>query len=89
MPRIIIVFAKYLQTDTKGESLFLALDKFFKEKGIPLSNILSIATDGAPAMVGRYRVFLAYLKKEVPNAVTVIHSHSSPTPCCPKKQIVE
>ena len=44
---------------------------FFKEKGIPLSNILSIATDGAPAMVGRYRGFLAYLKKEVPNAITV------------------
>ncbi|KAG8222087.1 hypothetical protein J437_LFUL000532 [Ladona fulva] len=48
-----------------------ALDEFFKEKEIPLGNILSIATDGAPAMVGRYRGFLAYLKKEVPNAFTV------------------
>ncbi|KAG8234482.1 hypothetical protein J437_LFUL014602 [Ladona fulva] len=61
----------YLQTDTKGESIFHALDEFFKEKEIPLSNIISVATDGAPAMVGRYRGFLAYLKKEVPNAFTV------------------
>ncbi|XP_043262496.1 SCAN domain-containing protein 3-like [Colletes gigas] len=66
-----LLFAKYLQTDTKGESIFHALDEFFKEKEIPLSNILSVATDGAPAMVGRYRGFLAYLKKEVPNAFTV------------------
>lgn len=66
-----LLFAKYLQTDTKGESIFRALDEFLKEKEIPLNNILSVATDGAPAMVGRYRGFLAYLKKEVPNAFTV------------------
>ncbi|KAG8231017.1 hypothetical protein J437_LFUL010939 [Ladona fulva] len=71
-----LLFAKYLQTDTKGESIFHALDEFFKEKEIPLSNILKVATDGAPAMVGRYRGFLAYLKKEVPNAFTV-HYHPS------------
>lgn len=68
-----LLFAKYLQTDTKGESIFHVLDEFFKEKEIPLSNILSVATDGAPAMVGRYRGCLAYLKKEVPNAFTVHH----------------
>ena len=57
-------FAKnyYLQTDTKGESIFHALDEFLKEKEIPVSNILSVATDG-PAMIGRYRGFLSYLKK--------------------------
>ena len=36
-----------------------------------MNNILSVATDGAPAMVGRYRGFLAYLKTKVPNAFTV------------------
>jgi len=66
-----LLFAKFLQTDTKGESIFHALYEFFKEKEIPLSNILSVATDGAPAMVRRYRGFLAYLKKEVPNALTI------------------
>uniref|UniRef100_G1KVP8 SCAN domain-containing protein 3 n=1 Tax=Anolis carolinensis TaxID=28377 RepID=G1KVP8_ANOCA len=66
----LIIIAKYLQTDTKGESIFHALDEFFKEKEIPLSNILSLATDGAPVMVGCYSDFLAYLKK-VPNAFTV------------------
>ena len=52
-----LLLAKYLQNDTKGEKTFLALDEFFKEKGIPLRKILSIATDGAPAMAGRYRGF--------------------------------
>jgi hypothetical protein len=42
-----------------------------KEKGIPLDNIVSVATDGAPAMVGRYRELISYLKKAVPNVVAV------------------
>ncbi|XP_053891583.1 protein ZBED8-like [Malaclemys terrapin pileata] len=66
-----LLFAKNLQTDTKGESIFHSLEEFFKEKEIPLSNILSVATYGAPAMIGRYRDFLAYLKKAVPNVFAV------------------
>ncbi|XP_026475840.1 protein ZBED8-like [Ctenocephalides felis] len=66
-----LLFAKSLKTDTKGETIFFALDEFFKEKGIPLRNILSVATDGAPAMVGRYKGFFAFLKKKVPNAFAV------------------
>lgn len=66
-----LLFAKKLETDTKGISIFDVLDKYFKEKGIPLSNILSVATDGAPAMVGRYRGFISYLKNAVPNLIAV------------------
>jgi hypothetical protein len=47
------------------------LEHYFKEKGIPLDNVVSVATDGAPAMVGRYRGLISYLKKVVPNVVTV------------------
>lgn len=57
-----LLFAKELQTDTKGELIFQALEKFFKEKEIPMSNILSVADNGAPAMIGSYRDFLAYFK---------------------------
>ena len=42
-----LLFAKTLETDTNGDSIFHILEKFFKEKEIPLSNILSVATDGA------------------------------------------
>lgn len=50
-----LLFARTLITDTKGESIFHVLKDYFIEKAIPLSNIISVATDGAPAMVGRYR----------------------------------
>nr|XP_042717488.1 protein ZBED8-like [Chrysemys picta bellii] len=66
-----LLFTKNLQTDTNGESIFHSLEEFFKEKEIPLSNILSVATDGAPAMIGRYKGFLAYFKKAVPNVFAV------------------
>uniref|UniRef100_A0A5S6QCA7 DUF4371 domain-containing protein n=1 Tax=Trichuris muris TaxID=70415 RepID=A0A5S6QCA7_TRIMR len=61
-----LLFAKELVTDTKGESIFRAVEEFFKEKNIPLTNIMTTATDGAPSMVGSHRGFIAHLKKVVP-----------------------
>ncbi|CAH1999434.1 unnamed protein product [Acanthoscelides obtectus] len=46
-----LLFARTLITDTKGESMFHVLKDYFIEKAIPLSNIISVATDRAPAMV--------------------------------------
>ena len=57
-----LLFARLLETDTKGESVYRAVDYYFQEKSIPLTNI-SCATDGALSMVGRHRGFLSYLKK--------------------------
>ena len=73
-----MLFSKCLETDTKGEMLFTELKRFFDEKAIPMTNIISVTTDGAPAIVGRYRGFLAYLKQAVPNECSVhcvIHQH--------------
>ncbi|CAH2016533.1 unnamed protein product [Acanthoscelides obtectus] len=67
-----LFFARTLITDTKGESIFHVLKDYFIEKAIPLSNIISVATDGAPAMVGRYRGFIRYLKQNV-SGVLAIH----------------
>ncbi|XP_066965478.1 protein FAM200C-like [Macrobrachium rosenbergii] len=64
-----LLFARQLETDTKGESVFRV--DFFKAKDIPLSNILACATDGAPSMVGRHRGFISFLKKAVPGVLTV------------------
>ena len=44
---------------------------FFQEKEIPIRNILSVATDGAPAMTGRHKGFIAHLKQAVPNVLAV------------------
>ncbi|CAH1966706.1 unnamed protein product [Acanthoscelides obtectus] len=46
-----LLFARTLITDTKGGSIFHVLKDYFIEKAIPLSNIISVATDGAPAMI--------------------------------------
>lgn len=66
-----ILFARTLTTDTKGESIFNVLRDYFMEKAIPLSNIMSVATDGAPAMVGRYRGFISHLKQNVPGVLAI------------------
>ncbi|XP_013927350.1 PREDICTED: protein ZBED8-like, partial [Thamnophis sirtalis] len=66
-----LLFARQLKTDTKGESVFHLVEQFFKDKEIPLTNILACATDGAPSMTGRYRGCVAYLKKAVPNVFTI------------------
>ncbi|KFD45722.1 hypothetical protein M513_13400, partial [Trichuris suis] len=60
-----LLFAKELLTDTRGDSIFRTVEDFFKEKEIPLTNVIAVATDGAPSMLGRHRGFLSYLKEKV------------------------
>ena len=67
-----MLFAINLITDTTGLSIFTTVKSYFTKNNIPLHNIVACATDGAPAMVGRYRGFVAFLKAEVPN-VSCIH----------------
>ncbi|GBP89280.1 SCAN domain-containing protein 3 [Eumeta japonica] len=67
-----LLFARTLETDTKGESIFNVLSNFFTEKSIPFTNIISVATDGVPAMVGRYHGFISHLKRIIPG-LTAIH----------------
>ena len=66
-----LLFPRLLETDTKGESVYRAVEDYFQKKSIPLTDIISCATDGAPSMVGRHREFLSYLKKAVPKVLTV------------------
>ncbi|XP_068234353.1 SCAN domain-containing protein 3-like [Palaemon carinicauda] len=65
------LFAEKLEVDTKGSTVYKAVEQFFKQKGIPLSNVIACATDGAPSMVGRHRGFIAHLKREVPDIFTI------------------
>lgn len=67
-----LLLTRTLETDAKGESIFNVLSNFFTEKSIQFTNIISIATDGAPAMVGRYRGLISHLKRTVPG-LTAIH----------------
>lgn len=69
------LFARTLETDTKGESTFNVLSIFFT---IPITNLISVATNGAPAMVSRYRGFISHLKRILAGLTAihcVIHRH--------------
>ena len=55
------LFAKELETHTTGESVFELVVGFFNEKEIPLTNIVSRATDRIPSKLGRHRGFIKYL----------------------------
>ncbi|KAE9521889.1 hypothetical protein AGLY_017696 [Aphis glycines] len=66
-----LLFAKTLTTDTKGESIFNVLKDYFSEKAIPLTNIISASTDGAPATVRQYRGFLSHLKQYAPELFAI------------------
>ncbi|KFD45889.1 hypothetical protein M513_13227, partial [Trichuris suis] len=66
-----LLFARELLTDTRGESIFRTVEDFFKKKEIPLTNVIAIATDGTPSMLGRHRGFLSYLKEKLPDLLAV------------------
>ena len=66
-----LLFCKSLETDTKGQTIFQTLSAYLEDKSIPLTNIVACATDGAPAMVGRYRGFSSLLRQKNPHLFTV------------------
>ncbi|GFW09984.1 SCAN domain-containing protein 3 [Trichonephila clavipes] len=64
----------------RSESIFNVLEEYFIENPIPLSNIISVASGGTPAMVGSYRGFIGHLKQNIPGVLAihcVIHRHHS------------
>ena len=52
--------------DSRSETIFAAVYDFLHNNGIPLSNLLQIATDGAGAMTGKHNGFVAKLKEVAP-----------------------
>uniref|UniRef100_A0A5S6Q6I3 DUF4371 domain-containing protein n=1 Tax=Trichuris muris TaxID=70415 RepID=A0A5S6Q6I3_TRIMR len=65
------LLAKELKTDAKGHLIFRIVDEYFEEKKIPIKNMLAVATDGAPSMVGCHRGFVAYLKQMVTEVLAI------------------
>lgn len=47
-----LLFAKLLEIDTKGETVYRVLEKCLHDNDIPITNIIACATDGAPPMRG-------------------------------------
>lgn len=52
----------HLETDEKEVTIFRCLQEYFNKYNTLLENIMVAATDGASAMVGRYRDFATFFK---------------------------
>ena len=70
-PQEEMIFAISLPTNNQASSIFNAVKDFYEEQGIPMRNILQCATDGAPAMVGKHRGFIALMKREIPELIAI------------------
>ncbi len=55
-----------LQTSTRGEDIYLAIKEMLTKRGIEPKQVVSITTDGAPAMIGREKGAVARLKEDNP-----------------------
>lgn len=70
-----------LKGHTRGEDIFNAFMGFVNEKKLPLFKLISITTDGAPAMIGRTSGFIALCKEsesfpDILNYHCIIHQQA-------------
>lgn len=70
-----------LKGQTRGEDIFNAFMTFARETKLPLFKLISITTDGAPAMIGRTNGFIALCKQsesfpDILNYHCIIHQQA-------------
>ncbi|XP_023243760.1 general transcription factor II-I repeat domain-containing protein 2-like [Centruroides sculpturatus] len=53
-----------LQGNTRGKDIYKVIKNYIKEINLPLQNLVSITTDGAPAMIGSGVVFITLCKND-------------------------
>ncbi|CAL9703956.1 unnamed protein product [Knipowitschia caucasica] len=65
-----------LESNTRGEDIYKAIKKMLTERGIDVRQVVSITTDGAPAMLGRERGAVARMREDHPGLISyhcIIH----------------
>uniref|UniRef100_G3PJM4 Uncharacterized protein n=1 Tax=Gasterosteus aculeatus TaxID=69293 RepID=G3PJM4_GASAC len=62
------------KTTTRGVDVYNAVKEFFVQKKVPLEKLVAVATDGAPAMIGRHAGFIAHCKGD-PDFPKRLHYH--------------
>ncbi|CAB4061469.1 unnamed protein product [Lepeophtheirus salmonis] len=60
------LFIKSLSETTRGEYIFNEVMQYFNHKNILLTNLISIASDGAAAMIGTVKGFVSKRKSDAP-----------------------
>jgi hypothetical protein len=64
------LFYRELTITTTGGEIFDCVNAYFEEHEIQWAHCISVCTDGAPALTGRIKGFLAFVKKLNPNLIT-------------------
>ncbi|KAI4455798.1 epm2a-interacting protein 1 [Holotrichia oblita] len=54
----------HLKGNTRGEDLFKAIDEFINNSNIRYDKIVSLSTDGAPAMIGKEKGVVKKIRDE-------------------------
>ena len=67
-----MLFIQGLPETTRGEDIFNHIMKYCNDKGIPLTNLIYIASDGAAAMTGKVKGFVFRMKAVAPH---ISHVH--------------
>ncbi|KAM3877110.1 protein FAM200A-like [Diretmus argenteus] len=65
-----------LNAHTRGEDIYAAIMQMLNERGIDIKTVVSIATDGAPAMIGKEKGAVQRLKEHHPDLLSyhcIIH----------------
>lgn len=56
-----------LETHTRGEDIYAAIKEMLRKRGIDLKQVVSVTTDGAPAMMGKERGAVSRMKEDNPD----------------------
>ena len=63
------LFCERLPVNTTGEEIFRVTSDYFEQGGLEWKNCISICTDGAAAMVGRYKGFVSRIREKQPELI--------------------
>ena len=81
------LFCSPLKTTSRAADIFAAVNDYFNNNDIDWSQVGSVCTDSAPAMVGRHSGFVALVREKAPEVVfthCVLHRHALATKMLPK-----
>ena len=73
------LFCSPLKATTKSEDIMNTMNNFMEENDIEWTNLVSLCTDGAPAMMGKRSGFIALVKNRCPDVIVthfVLHRHA-------------
>ena len=66
-----MIFCMSLKPASTAQDIYAVVKKYFAESRIPMTNLISTAADGAPALMGRHNGVLKLLKNDNPRMIAV------------------